>query len=169
MPPACLVGSPSVCKGEETTSPLPVLTSSVLPESGRSRYGVQQEPVFSLRGLLSSVHSVREELEERGIKPAEECSSQIHVTPMSLHSWISQPDTSSGCPEQATAQLALSTTHVHSHSPLCLLQGLQCFQQEKKKIIQIAIIKKNLQYSLPFGILHRRFLYKSQALPLFTQ
>lgn len=33
----------------------------------------------------------------------------------------------------------------------------------KKNIIKIAIIKKNLQYSLPFGILHRRLLYMAQS------
>jgi len=97
---------------------------------------VQQEPIFLLKHLLSSLHSVKEQLEKSGIKPAEEFSYRIHFAATSLHSCtcVRQPGTYSCGPTQPAARLALSpTTHMRSLSPLPPPRTAVLSMRKKKK------------------------------------
>lgn len=104
-----------------------------------------------LKHLLSSLHSAKDQLGKRGINPAGEFSYGIHFTPFMS---FDQPVAASGHP-----LLTSHPQHTRTHTPLFLLPGLQCFQQEKNNNInnnnnnniiiikKIAIIKKSTVFT----------------------
>lgn len=120
----------------------------------KSRYRIQQGPIFLLKCLLLSLLSGKEQLEKRGIKPANKFSYRLLFTTISLHSCtcISQPDIYSCCLMQPTAHLSL-THNTHALTlPSSSSKDCSAFNQRKIIIIKIAIIKKI--YSIHFLLVY---------------